>query len=254
MNQERIAQACGTIVLADSLADIHLSGHVPAWVSCKTGSSRYDLVSLPRLEAYHERTVEILAEDIGTAVSLHRNEKLLVYAAVLDDAFVDALKDRLSPLLEATLSMEAYEVGRGRDIGLEGSETLVISCMDWRLHGPEGGLIASLGEALGEDASRFDLLATAGGGKELTRSFPRWPLIRDKIRESGAKRVIVLSHTDCGKYGGSTSFCSGPHELAALTGDLNGAITSLIATETCLDVRCGIAQLDGDRVGRVILF
>lgn len=262
MTIEKIAHDCGVIVLTDSLSAIHTDENLSEWVRRYSGSGRYDLVSLPDMENLDEKSIEVVAKDIATAVSLHRNEKLLVVTQTPKEKIsksIELIHGKLPELVRDHLQIHHYncDVTENENLFLvQRADTLVISCMDWRLHGSSGGILWKLSEAMGEDATEFDLLATAGGGRELVDGNPRWEMICNRIASYYVKRIVILSHTDCGAYGGNCAFRSDIAQLAELTGGLHDALQTFMRSDLEVDLVTGIVHVDEEKdcVKRVQLF
>jgi hypothetical protein len=64
-------------------------------------------------------------------------------------------------------------------------------------------------------------------------------------------RLVLVSHTDCGKYGGSKAFSSPDAELRKLTEDLEAARSRIYASFPKLKVRLAVARTKGTKCGGV---
>lgn len=262
MTSEKIAHDCGVIALTDSLSTIHENQNLSEWVRTYSGSERYDLVSLPDMENLDAEAIKVVAKDIATAVSLHRNEKLLIVTQTPIEKIstsIALIREQLPESVREHLQMDHYScnITKNNDLfWVQRSGTVVITCMDWRLHGSSGGILSKLSEAMQEDATTFDLLATAGGGRELIEGNSRWEMVYNRISLYSVKRIVVLSHTDCGAYGGRSAFHSPVAQLSELTSGLHDALQTILRSELDIDIVTGIVHVDeeNDCVKRVQLF
>jgi len=88
----------------------------------------------------------------------------------------------------------------------------VISCIDYRFWPRDLSLLA-------KKFGRFDLLALAGGSKNLAsptdkeNKLTALENIRLSIKLHGAKTIVLTNHSDCGAYGGSKRFSSQKQEV-----------------------------------------
>lgn len=92
------------------------------------------------------------------------------------------------------------------------------------------------------------MLTTAGVAKELGEATPRRDLITAELRSLKAKygisELVLLSHQDCGKYGGSIAFAGPLAEAERYCSDMTAA--SAVAIGLGLDVRRGTILLEDD--------
>lgn len=247
--QKEIAHGCEITVLTESASFIHHGGTVTDALRLQydRGSSRYDLLSVPSLKhaTKDPKHVDLLVTDILTALSLHRAEKLLVAALTVHPRhLIRILKDRDD--LRGRVQFKAFGVNRPRR--LEEQHTLVVTCMDWRLHGVQG-IGAYVGQAFG--SPQYALLATAGAAKELHPGTTRNDLFLSQLglmTSKGLKRVIFLSHTDCGKYGGDAAFDGREKQRTALVTGLETARQSLAEHFPKLKIELGIARTEQNRL------
>mgnify|MGYP003392368896 CR=1 FL=1 len=113
------------------------------------------------------------------------------------------------------------------DLDLHECGVLVVSCLDFRFRGPDQQFAH---QAL--DTMHFDHVMFPGGAKSFaTASNARYQL-EEAIKKVGIglhkiKRILVMTHWDCGAYGGSKSFASPEAEEAAYLADLQAARTRL---------------------------
>jgi len=86
-------------------------------------------------------------------------------------------------------------------------------CVVWCFDDRFTPLLTLFSKGLGN----FDLVKVAGGAKALAggpspdRDFVMGE-VKASIKLHGTKRVILMTHRDCGKYGGSKAFTSGDAE------------------------------------------
>lgn len=255
--QNRIAHACKTTVL--TLMDCHLHTATTAVERLVRGitndpQARFNLLTCMDFGWLSRDTIQILANDISAAVSLHHAERLLLYLDEPHRALAKALERELGPKVWEKLDVNVAlipEWALGEKRRLKG---MIISCMDFRMHGSEGGLLAKTAETFGIDLDAYGILATAGGAKELTSfDLRRLAHVKDNMPEDG-EEIILLSHTDCGKYGGDAAFKSGELQISRLRHDLHEAMTVLRTIYPSNTVRGGIVHLDGGKVGRIERF
>lgn len=253
MSQNTIAHDCKTTVLTVASSAVRRSDALPAWVKRKTGSSDYDLLTVPNFLWVNEPDASIIASDIAAAVALHNGERLLSYVDANVEGMLDFIRGCLPEDVRNDVRFELpYEIPSR--LPRDHSDTVVIACMDFRLHRRDA-MMRALGDALGEDARGFDLFATAGGAKELHRGHPRFDFVMTQVAQTGYCRIILLSHEDCGKYGGMNAFTNSAHEMAALSGGLNDGLRVLSARLAPFsEIRCGIVRLDKDTVDGIALF
>lgn len=94
------------------------------------------------------------------------------------------------------------------------ADACVVWCFDDRFY----KLLKAYGKSKG--AKHIDLVKVAGGAKALAggpspdRDF-LLAQIKASIRLHGTKRIILMTHRDCGAYGGSKAFADSDAERAA---------------------------------------
>ena len=253
--EKRIAAECRTTVLTVSDPAIHLSPVIEQALSSLGSSApderRYDLLTLSRLhrllEADDPDTIGFVAEDIKTAVSLHTGERLVVATRGNPKELVARLKSH--PTI-ASLDLIVNGVNLNQFTSeREEATTAIVSCMDWRQHGSQGGLITAAIRAFGP--APYAVLATAGGAKELAHDGQRYDLFLSELKSlRSLKRLILTCHTDCGKYGGDTRFEHDlPRQLTELSRDLEKAYHRLTQALPGIDAYIGIVQIDGRSAG-----
>ncbi len=208
----------------------------------------YDLLTVPSLKDLltNEDHVKVLANDVLTAVSLHHVEKLLI--ASMATGCAEQVRERIKKACPALAKMriKTYTLERPRSLRLK--KPLVITCMDYRLQG-ERGFARMMSDAFGLD--EYGVVATAGAGKELGRISTRADMVLAQLAnfvQKGLRRVIILSHTDCGKYGGDKAFADDHAQCASLTGDLTVAAAVLRNAFPNISVETGIIRCHGHEV------
>jgi len=205
MNQDRIAHECRTTVLTESFAMIHDDGRLGSWVRIATGdpSARYDLLSVADFGLLDENGLDVVAEDIRTAVALHNGERLLIYGRRDHERIEEGLMARLAGL-QGSLKIESFETKGFVPDEPERAHVVVLTCMDWRLHGSPGALREALAEEMGDGCVLdADILTVAGGAMDLSRPSGRNAHVLRQLEpylERDA-RIYLPCHTDCGKYG-----------------------------------------------------
>ncbi|MBI4458002.1 hypothetical protein HY633_03510 [Candidatus Uhrbacteria bacterium] len=220
---EKIAKGCDVTVVTAADPLIHHRNVIPAAIKQAFGAdSRYDLLSFPDFPAaFDDGAVAQLAHDVETAISLHRVEKVLVlepdgkgqpYAALLAHHFRGT---------KVEVKSAPTFVGERRSY-----RTLVVTCMDWRLHG-EGGFLTRCLRSMPEE---YGIMTVPGVVKDLAagdKFRSRWVRgqILNGVLNRGVERIMLVSHTDCGKYGGSAAFRHNYlDEIQALREDLRLAV------------------------------
>lgn len=227
--EQELAHGCDLTVVTVSDPCLHVPRRAIAdAVNRKFGyrPDHYDLLSFASLgPMVNDREWRaVLLEDIGTAVSLHGAEKLLVagpdYRSTVD--------------LHGLLHLEQHKGKLPRNLTIECQVTspgptpppgpAVLTCMDWRLHG-QPTLAGILKERLG--FSSYSLMTTPGVAKELKADGIRSALVIDQLerlaRRGCLDRLLLLAHTDCGKYGGHGAFRDRHHEADTYVSDLLAA-------------------------------
>ena len=210
------------------------------WRRKKT-KTRYDLLSLPDLKGVLGDQVryDLLVEDVLTAIGLHKAEYVAVIAGS-DPAVPEGLAERLrtDPRLEG-VHVSARTVVR---VGFQ-PDALAVTCMDWRLHGI-GGFLPRCAELVGDKG--IGLMTIPGVAKELSESTVRGRVtlqVLDTLVHDGLKKLTLVSHTDCGKYGGCGAFSGSMEEQMQLTHDLRLAVRYL-RSRLQIDVRLAIASVE----------
>lgn len=94
------------------------------------------------------------------------------------------------------------------------ADACVVWCFDDRFY----KLLKAFGKQ--EGFKNIDLVKVAGGAKALGEApSPARDFLLDQIKTSirlhGTRRIILMTHRDCGAYGGSKNFADGAVELAA---------------------------------------
>ncbi|HJV32653.1 MAG TPA: hypothetical protein VJ694_01365 [Patescibacteria group bacterium] len=250
--QKEIAHGCEFTVLTESASFIHHGGPIRDALRLQYDreNASYDLLSVPSLKhaTKDQAFVDLLVGDITTALSLHRAEKILVASLTIQPRqLIRYLKDRDD--LRGRVAFKAFSVNRPRR--LEEQQTLVVTCMDWRLHGANGiGMYVE--KAFG--VAQYGLFATAGAAKELVPGTARNDLFLsqlDLVASKGLKRVILLSHTDCGKYGGDVAFEGVERQREKLSADLDAAADAIATHWPKLRIERGIARTVRNRLAGI---
>jgi carbonic anhydrase len=115
------------------------------------------------------------------------------------------------------------------------ADACVVWCFDDRFY----KLLKAFGKAKG--AKHIDLVKVAGGAKGLAVPANAAPTdlaardfllaqIKASIRLHGTKRIILMTHRDCGAYGGSAAFADSDAERAAHAAQL-AAARDFVASE-----------------------
>ncbi len=97
-------------------------------------------------------------------------------------------------------------------------KALVISCIDFRFQSKVREYALDKGL---ED--NYDLIAVAGAIKSIEEDDFLMEQIDISYRLHGIEEIHILSHEDCGAYGGSDSFSSQEDEYNTYTSDQNKA-------------------------------
>jgi carbonic anhydrase len=214
--QKELAQGCEITVLTESASFIHHGGPIRDALRLQYDreTASYDLLSVPSL-------------------------KILVASLTIQPRqLIRYLKDRED--LKGRVTFKAFAVNRPRRF--EDQQTLVVTCMDWRLHGANG-IDRFMGDAF--NAPTYGVLATAGAAKELHPGTVRNDLFLSQLElvaTKGLKRVILLSHTDCGKYGGDAAFGGTTAQRATLATDLEETARSIAEQYPKIKIERGIAR------------
>lgn len=247
--QHELAEGCDTTVITESAPFIYTAGGETIRDASDqvfgTRPTRYDLLSVPSLKhlAKDQASIDLLAHDLATAIGLHGVEKLLVASLTVPPRpLIQRLKEH--PSVPPRIRMKGFTLQRPRVI--PDVKTMALTCMDWRLHGP-GGFGSSFASLY--DATGVSVLATAGAAKELAHDGPRYDMIMSQLELVAGKidRLVLVSHTDCGKYGGARAFANPEAEILALTADLEAAKARIAAALPKLKIKTAIAKTRGTR-------
>jgi carbonic anhydrase len=127
------------------------------------------------------------------------------------------------------------------------ADACIVWCFDDRFY----KVLKGYGKEKG--AKHIDLVKVAGGAKALAVS-PSEPSperdfllnqIKTSIRLHGAKRIILMTHRDCGAYGGSKAFADSDAERAAHEAQLAAARDFVAAELPDVIVEPLFADFDG---------
>jgi len=253
--QEDIAHGCAITVVTEphfvvqrGLITKTLRRTFPAVCASPAGDTRYDLLSAPGLDEIVDDNIrlELLVEDILTAVSLHQAEYLTVIA---EEGTQARLLDRLSLVPDlSSLIMNGCRVPSPKTVG---GGLLALTCMDWRLHG-YGGFLQELHRTTGQRVG--GVMTIPGAAKDLTACTVRGRLAAAALYDlvgSGFRQVIIVSHTDCGKYGGHAGFAGADEENERLIGDLRQT-AAFLRTHVEAEISLGLAEIGDCRTQRII--
>lgn len=249
--RQTVVEGCDTAVITEAIPLVYAFGGAAIRDASEqvlgTSPARYGLFAVPSLKhLFKEQAwVDLLAADVAEAVGRNGVKKALIASlSTPPRPLIQRLRET-SALKDDAPKMKGFTLQRPRfptDPGV-----LVLTCADWRLHGPDG-LDGMLGGALGL-RSGVGVFATSGGPKDLaldgTRSqmaFAQIELVAHKL-----DRVVLVAHTDCDRYGGSAAFKDADAELAALTQDLDAAKARIVAAFPKLKVATAIARVKGPR-------
>jgi hypothetical protein len=232
--------SCATAVIIDTvLADDDGIKNGLERLFPGTGT-RYDLLSTPDLDGLlrDEQRFGFLIEDILIAIRLHQTERLAVIAS---ETVRQALAERLtSHPMPAVLDIRSA----GLRPETRDSKLLAIGCMDWRLHGHEGGFKRLLADGFGDASAKY--MTMPGAAKDLTDGTARGrallPRISALVEEHGLKRIVLVAHTDCGKYGGRAAFAGPDDEMNCLVKDMKKA-AEFLASNTDAKVALAVAHI-----------
>ncbi len=255
------AQDCSTLVLTETDPAIHEAGFIEQVLAGlgdgRSNNDRYSLLSMIGLERLLKfddpDTLDLVVGDILAALAPGNNGRLVVAARGNPAELVSRFRSH-SDLAAADLKIYGVNLNLFTQ-DREPANQLIVSCMDWRMHGRAGGLIEAFYRSRG--AGRYSLLATAGGAKELASNMPRFNMIAAMLDESvrrkrQIKTIYLTSHTDCDTYGASHMFGDNPREEhLALANDLYQAAKDLSRRLPPVPVVPAIVTLRGDRVGAV---
>jgi len=258
--QKRLAQACGITVLTEPDPYIYGDAAIAKalkttfpWLLPRSGLiPEYDLLSIPGLK-YVPKNKPLLKqtmEDIMTTIGLHGVEHLLIVTAGhTHTPIVQRLQDN-PRVRKAIRRIRGYEA-RPR-FTAPPLKTLVIGCMDYRLH-ERGRLDGLAAWAFKAPLDGLGVMTVPGAAKELCEAAERGALTASQLEplvKRGLNRILLVSHTDCGKYGGRKAFADEREERDKLLFDL-GAAVGFLGPKLDLRVDIGIAHISGDRLEKV---
>ncbi len=243
--QKEIAHGCDLTVITESMPYIHhgpLIGTAYGQVF-KGEIGRFDLLSVPSGKHLLKdpEWIDAVASDLLAALDLHKVEKALVAThSTQPRPLIQRLEERAD--LRGRVRIKGFTLPYPRPY--EETRTLVISCMDWRLHGRHG-LVDQLTGTF--SLSRFGILATAGGGKDLGTECGRSRMVMAQLEtlSRSLTRVIICSHTDCGKYGGDKAFAGADDQQERLVADLEASRARIRERFPRLQVQTAIALTKG---------
>jgi hypothetical protein len=258
--QKRLAQACSMTVLTEPDPYIYGDGAITRalrttfpWLFAKTGQPpEYDLLSVPGLKYLpkNKALLEQTMADIMTAIGLHNVEHLLVVTAGHSHTpIVQRLQDNAT-VRKAMRRIRGYEA-RPR-INAPPLKSLVIGCMDYRLY-ERGRLDVAAASAFKAPLDGIGVMTVPGAAKDLREGERRGDLVvglLEPLIKRGLGRVLLISHTDCGKYGGCAAFTDDRDERERLRHDLETA-SAFLCSKTGVKVDIGIAAVSGHRLERV---
>lgn len=119
----------------------------------------------------------------------------------------------------------------------------LVRCIDFRL-GP------AIRDYLSEKNlyGNIDIISVAGAAKDIAQidqSFPEGQVsLSNKLHDTNT--VILMNHTDCGGYGGSSAFESKDLERTKHIEDMNTAKAKILATHPNLTVKLALAVIEDD--------
>lgn len=245
------ADGCDTVIVTEAMPFIYAFGGAALRDASgqvfSAAPPRYDLFAVPSLKHLmkEQAWVDLLADDLVAAIGLHGVAKALVASlSAPPRPLIQRLKET-AVLRDGAPKMKGFTLQRPRFSTDPG--TLVLTCTDWRLHGPEGldGQLAAVTNA----HSSLGVFATAGAAKELVTEGVRCQMALSQIDLVAHKleRLVLVAHTDCDRYGGSRAFKDADAELRALAGDLAAAKTRISAAFPKLKIATAIARVKGTR-------
>ena len=218
---------------------------------------RYDLLTVPDDVAGNDpEQAKMLAEHIVSAAKWHGIRRVIVALARWSQHLADELEK-----LVAIPDMVFYPVDLASFgcYNLPLPEHLAVACMDWRMHGADGGLLTALENTYGSGA--YSLLTMAGGAKWAAetnggRGARLIDHLTRAVRSTPLTQIHLTIHMDCGGYGGDEAFRSFDEQLARLTNDLRAAFVNVEQAVTKARwgarVTAGIVELRDGRVSRII--
>jgi hypothetical protein len=252
--EQQLAHGCRLVVVADSVFYLHRTRTIQRLAAEQLGLTeplpqiRFDLLAIPDLLGQTKSTaaIDLLATDVATAIGLHGTESLL---GIGENGSPDRLIQAVAahPALKGRL-LKTAACSVSRPALTPWSRQAVIGCMDWRLHG-RGDLPARARFAFGHGRSATDLVTVPGVAKGLRTDGPRFRAVvrwLKVLRQRGLKRLFLVSHEDCGGYGGHETFDSRDEENLVLTEHLQAAAKRFGQRLPNLSISLGIAELSGD--------
>jgi hypothetical protein len=245
----RSGHSCATAVIIDTvLADDQTIRSGLERLFPGTGT-RYDLLSTPSLDGLLKdaRRFEFLIEDILIAIRLHQTERLAIIAS---EAAHQALAERLAEHpMPAVLDIRSA----GLRPEIRDSKLLAVGCMDWRLHGHEGGFKRHLADRFGDACAKF--MTMPGAAKDLTDDTARGrallPHIHALVEDHGLERIVLVAHTDCGKYGGRAAFAGPDDEMNCLVSDMKKA-AEFLASNADVKIDLAVAHIGDNRTDKIV--
>lgn len=120
-----------------------------------------------------------------------------------------------------------------------------VVCIDFRFRDKMASFLEGL-----FGTARFDFFSWPGAAKKIADESTRANAIADIavcIDKHQAERLVVISHTDCGAYGGSSAFASKDDEVAKLSQDLRAAREALVESFSDLSVELYLYDKDVDK-------
>lgn len=120
-----------------------------------------------------------------------------------------------------------------------------VVCIDFRFRDKMASFLEDL-----FGTARFDFFSWPGAAKKIADESTRAGAIADIavcIDKHEAERLVIISHTDCGAYGGSSAFASKEEEIAKLSQDLRTSRDELIKNFPDLSVELYLYDKDEDK-------
>jgi hypothetical protein len=244
---------CETLVVAVASAGAHRLGKLTrplvesaVMAALERGNAgRYDLLTLaPNAESADPAQADLIAEHIRSAVERHHVRKVVV---ALPEAS-DVLAKRLSAAVaDPKVDFRPIDLRRFGPHDLPLSEHVAVACMDWRMHGASGGLLATLAREYGD--APYALFTMAGGAKWAAEpESPRGAFLIEALARAVKSstplaQIHLFAHLDCGGYGGNEAFPDTEHQLIRLTGDMRAALSNV--SEAARKVRWGVKVTAG---------
>lgn len=127
--------------------------------------------------------------------------------------------------------------------------TAVVYCMDWRFSPPQANLDEVLLKNNIVDSSGFDRIIVGGAVKNLASAQEESDIaftlrqldIADKLHN--VKKMVLINHTDCGAYGGSSKFSDSNAEHNFHYEELRKAAALVKMKYPNIAVECYLAHL-----------